>query len=275
MPEPRKNALRAALKTGRVCLGSFQLLNDLASTEILLGAGFEFTLIDAEHRGFDPHRVETLIVAAHGVGPDKAAMVRIKEISRGSVQYALDSGADGVLVPLVNSRNEAERVVEFCRYPPLGTRGLNSAARAARWGQPDAAAYAAHQNENTVVFVQIETAQGLENVEAVAQTPGLDGLFVGPMDLSHGMGLTGQFGHPKVRAAIAHVFQTGLENGKFLGVLAPDREFGEWCVKHGARFVVCLSDARYLKAATEKAVEEFKHLEKSTGGRKKKGQSGY
>ena len=267
MPVVRKNPLRASLSKNKICLGSFQLLSDPASSEITLGCGFEFMLIDAEHRAFDPHRVEALIATIQGVGKDKSAVVRVPEISRGTMQYALDSGADGVLIPLVNTQAEAERAVSYCRYPPKGTRGLNSAARAAGWWQPNAAVYARATNKSVVAMVQIETVSGLENVDQIASVPGVDMLFVGPMDLSHGMGLTGQFGHPEVRAAIAKIFKTGLQHNKWLGVLAPDAEFAQWCVSLGARFIVCRSDARFLREAGERAWVDYQGLDKKKTAR--------
>src|SRR5262245_48949681 len=131
MNRSSRNPLRGALARGKLMLGSFQVLSDPAATEIVLGTGFDFVLIDAEHRPFQPETVEQLVRAAQGQGAQKTAVVRIPMLSRGAIQYALETGADGILAPLVNTREEAEAVVEFSRYPPEGSRGLNMSTRAA------------------------------------------------------------------------------------------------------------------------------------------------
>ena len=141
-------------------------------------------------------------------------------LARGPVQYILDSGADAILIPLVNNRAQAEEAVSLCRFPPQGSRGLNSAMRNGETGQPNAAVYAAEANRELVVAVQIETRAGLDAVDEIAAVPGVDMLYVGPTDLSHTMGLTGQLNHPDVRAAITRIFETGKRHEKWLGVLA-------------------------------------------------------
>ncbi|MCZ7645094.1 MAG: aldolase/citrate lyase family protein [Planctomycetota bacterium] len=260
MPGPRKNPIRAALARKRLSVGIFQLLADRASTEVLLGNGFEWILVDAEHRPLNPETVEDLVRAAQGCGPDKGAFVRVRETGRGAIQYALETGADGVLVPLVGSREQAEEVAALTHYPPQGTRGLNGGTRAAGWGQKDPAAYARAVNRNLVVAVQIETVSGLEAVEGIAAVKGIDMLYIGPFDLSHGMGLTGQLDHPEVRKAFARVFAAGRKHGKWLGVLAPNVPFAQWCLGQGVRFLTYLSDTRLLKNSVQREVEALRGL---------------
>lgn len=249
MHVPRKNPLRAALVQGRLVKGAFQLLSDGAATEIMLRAGLDFILIDAEHRPLNPETVERLVALAQGQGAGKSAMVRVPEISRGSLQYALETGADAVLAPLVGTPEQAAEVVSLCRYPPRGTRGLNAGMRAADWGVQDPGAYAREANAELVVAVQIETAEGLRNVEAIAAVEGLDMLYIGPFDLSHGMGLTGQLDHADVRAAITRICRAAQARGKWLGILAPDLPFARWGVELGVRFLTYRSDLRALKSA--------------------------
>jgi len=251
MRSRRKNPVRTALAKRRLLHGAFQVLRDRAVTEIVLGAGFDFLLVDTEHRPFNPETIEDLVRTAQGQGSDKGVVVRVPRPSRGALQYAMESGADGVLVPLVNSRRQAEEIVSLTRYPPKGTRGLNTSTRASDWGQKDAAAYTRKANRELLVAVQIETESGLEAVDEIAQVEGIDLLFVGPMDLSHSLGRTGQLSHKKVRAAIARIFQSGRQHGKWLGVLAPDVPFAKWCVAQGVQFLVYRSDLRFLKAAAE------------------------
>jgi 2-keto-3-deoxy-L-rhamnonate aldolase RhmA len=257
MPDS-KNSIRAALSQNKLLCGPFQVLTDRAVTEIMLNGGFDFVLVDAEHRPFNPETIEDILRTGKSCG--KSVMVRAPMIARGPAQYILDSGADAILFPLVNSRAQAEEALSLCRYPPQGSRGLNSATRAADWGAPDPAAYAANSNRELVVAVQIETRAGLDAVEEIAAVDGIDMLYVGPFDLSHNLGLTGQLGHADVRAAIARVFKVGAKHGKWLGVLAPDVAFAKWCVEQGVRFLTFRSDVRFLKASVAASLAELKDL---------------
>jgi 2-keto-3-deoxy-L-rhamnonate aldolase RhmA len=258
MADQTKNPIRARLSQNKLCCGPFQLFSDRAVTEIMLGAGFDYVLVDAEHRALNAETVEDIVRTAQGVG--KACMVRVPMIARGPVQYILDSGADGILIPLVNSAAQAREAVSLCRYPPEGTRGLNSATRNANWGAPNPAEYAATANRELVVAVQIETRAGLDAVEEIAAIEGIDMLYVGPFDLSHNLGLSGQLGHADVRAAIAHVFKTGLKHKKWLGVLAPDLTFAKWATEQGVKFLTFRSDIRFLKASVTAGLAEIKEL---------------
>ncbi|MCW8132803.1 MAG: hypothetical protein KIS92_20825 [Planctomycetota bacterium] len=258
--ETTSNPIRAALAQGELLRGPFQLFTDRAVTEILLDAGFDFVIVDAEHRAFNPETVEDLVRTAQGIG--RAAMVRAPMIARGPIQYILDSGADAILVPLVNSAEQAREAVALCRYPPQGTRGLNAGTRNASWGTSDPGGYAAQTNRDLVVALQIETRDGLEAVDEIAAVEGVDMLYVGPFDLSHNLGLTGQLNHLDVRAAIAKVFKAGLARNKWLGVLAPDAAFAQWCVGQGVRFLTFRSDIRFLKASVAAGIAEIEHLKK-------------
>jgi 4-hydroxy-2-oxoheptanedioate aldolase len=258
MPKAAINPIRAALSSGQTLCGPFQVFTDGAITEIAIGAGFDYVLIDAEHRALNPETIEKLIRTAQGAGG--AAMVRPSMLARGPVQYILDSGADAILIPLVNSRAQAEEAVSLCRFPPHGSRGLNSGMRNANWGAADAAAYAAEANRELVVAVQIETVSGLNAVDEIAAVPGVDMLYVGPTDLSHSMGLTGQLTHSDVRAAMTRIFEAGKRHKKWLGVLAVDTTFAKWCMELGVQFLTYKSDVRFMKAGFAAARGEIKNL---------------
>lgn len=251
MSRIENNPLRAALAAGRVTVGAFQVLTDPASTELLLNAGLDWVLIDGEHRPMNPETVEQLVRTAHYCGADKSAMVRVPQLSRSHLQHALESGADAVLVPLVNSAEEAREAGALCRYPPAGSRGLNFVTHASGWGVPDPAAYAKAANASAVVAVQIETRGALDAVEGIAAAEGVDMLYVGPTDLSHGLGITAQFDHPDLRAAMERVFTVAKKAGKWLGVLAPNPAFAKWCVERGVTFLTVKSDARMLTASVQ------------------------
>ncbi len=255
-----KNPLRASLAQNKLTIGSFQAMIDPASSDILLGSGLDWVLVDTEHRPMGPETVERMVRAAHGVGPNKSVMVRVPSVQRGPIQHAREAGADALLVPLVNSKEEAEEVAALSHYPPKGTRGLNYATVASGWGVPDPKAYLDEVNREVVVGVQIETKEGLDNVEAIASVEGVDLLYVGPTDLSNALGLVGQLNHPDLRAAIERIFKVGLEHGKWLGVLAVDPEFAKWCVDRGVRLLTYTSDARFMKGAVQASLKQLEGL---------------
>ena len=253
----RKNPIYAALSKGQIVTGAFQMLTDPAVTEVILKVGYDFILLDTEHRAINPETVEHLIRAAHGAGANKAAIVRVSTLRRDAVQYALDAGAEGVLVPLLGTPQQAEEAASYARFPPAGSRGLNSMVRGAGWRAEDPPAYTAAASQQVLLAVQIETEEGVENASAIAAVPGVDVVFVGPYDLSHGMGRTGQLGHPKVRAAIRKVFAAGRAAGKHLGILAPDLKFARWAIDEGVHFMVYRSDMRFLTAQAQESAKEI------------------
>ncbi len=253
----RKNPIRTALAKDRVAKGAFQLMVAPAVTEMMLDAGFDFTLIDSEHRAMNPETIENLIRAAHARGSKKGAVVRISGIRRDAFQYALDAGADGILVPLVNTVEEAEQSVSYTRFPPQGSRGLNGRSRATDWGNADIPSYCKAVNREISLAIQIETVEALENVAAIAAVPGIDIIFVGPYDLSHSIGLTGQLGHKEVRSAIRSIFKAAKQAGKATGVLAPDTSFANWCIKQGVRFLIYRNDVLFFGAGVKESFGEI------------------
>lgn len=250
----KKNQFKQALQSGVPSFGLWQGIPDTTVAEIGAGAGFDWLLIDAEHGPFD---LKSVMAHLQAVEPyPVSAIVRPVEGSTALIKQLLDIGAQTLLVPMVDSAEQAEKIVKAAKYPPQGVRGLGtSMARAANWNRTPN--YLEQANEEICVVVQVETLAGLENLEAIVQVEGVDAVFIGPSDLSAAMGYVGNPGHPDVVAAIENAFRVIDKAGKHAGVLAVSKPLVDAYVKAGARFIGVGVDAALLANATRQLAAQF------------------
>ncbi len=211
------DCLKSRMRAGSAIAGCWiHLFNDLAS-EIVGQAGYDFAMIDLEH---GPGDIMDTISVMQALGPGCGALVRVPGNDPVWVKRVLDAGAEGVMVPAVNSREEAEEAAAACHYAPRGLRGMAAVlARAADYGAdwPD---YVRRIEEEVLVICQIETGAAVANAAEIAAVADVDLLFIGPFDLSASMGHLGEPDHPEVQAAIAEVEATAKAAGKLLGGIA-------------------------------------------------------
>lgn len=241
------NRFRAAMRERQRLIGCWCSLANPVTAEILGLAGFDWLLLDAEHA---PNDVTTLVpqlcalkdsVSAPVVRPPWNDTVVIKRL--------LDAGFYNVLVPFVESADEARRAVAATRYPPAGVRGVSVAQRHNRYGTvPD---YLALVNDHICVMVQIESAAGLAAADAIAAVDGVDGVFVGPSDLAAALGHLGNAAHPEVQAAIRTILDRARARGKAGGILAPVEADARRYLDWGATFVAVGSDLGIFRAGTQ------------------------
>lgn len=202
-----KNVLREKMLRGERTIGSFFELGSASVVECLGLAGLDYVIIDTEHGAFDPLSALEYIRVARQYG--MTPLARVQEISRPAILKLLDAGAMGLIIPDVNSLEEAERIVAWGKYMPLGRRGVAPSAGTDFWmsdyGSQGLEHYFEVSNRETMLFPQCETVGCLENIERIAALPGVDGIFVGPFDLSASMGIPGQFEKPEFKAALARI----------------------------------------------------------------------
>lgn len=243
--------LRAA---DRTLYGMWSCAGSPLVAEICAGSGLDILLIDGEHSpiGLESVVAQLQAAAAYPVTPVVRAPIGDAVI----LKQLLDLGAQNILVPMVDSVEEAEAMVRAVRYPPLGVRGVGSAlARSSRWSRiPD---YLARAHELVSLTVQIETVEGLAAAAGIAAVDGVDALLVGPADLAASMGLLGQQNHPEVVAAVESVLRAGREAGKPVGVNAFDPAMAEHYTEAGAAWVLVGSDVTLLARASEGLAERF------------------
>lgn len=222
--------------------------------EICAGAGLDWLLIDMEH---SPNGLESVLAQLQAVaGAAVTPVVRVPIGDAVIIKQILDLGAQNLLVPMVSTADDAERLVEAVRYPPRGRRGVGSAlARSARWNRVEG--YLADADRYTSLFVQIETVEGVEAAGEIAGVDGVDGVFVGPSDLAASMGLLGQQTHTDVTAAVQRTFDAVRKAGKPVGVNAFDPAVARSYLDAGASFVLVGADVALLARGSEELAARF------------------
>jgi 4-hydroxy-2-oxoheptanedioate aldolase len=249
------NAFKRALQSGKPQIGLWVGLADSYVAELLATTGFDWLLIDAEHAPNDPRSVlrQLQAVAPYPVH----AAVRPVHGGVELIKQYLDLGAQTLLIPMVETAEQAALMVAATRYPPRGIRGVGSAlARASRWTQIDG--YLQGSDEEMCVLVQVESVAALENLAAIAAVPGVDGVFFGPADLSASMGLLGKPTAPAVHAAIRAGIATVVKAGKAAGCLSSDRQIAREYLEWGASFVAVGVDTTLLVKAASELAAAFK-----------------
>lgn len=248
------NQFKQKLSTGQNQYGLWMGLPDAICAEIGAGAGFDWVLIDAEHAPFELRDIQRHLQA---IAPYQVpALVRPAEGHTSVIKQLLDIGAQTLLIPMVNTAEQARQLVQDCRYPPQGIRGLGtSMARAAHWnGIPN---YLNHANEQVCLLVQAETREAMQNLEEIVAIEGVDGVFIGPSDLSASMGYVGQPEHPEVVAAIEKGIKTITAAGKAAGVLAVNEALARDYAKKGASFIGVGVDISLMAASVRQLASRY------------------
>lgn len=249
------NSFKQALKDGRSQIGLWHGMLAPYVSELLAGTGFDWLCIDAEHSPNDPRNV---LAQLQAIDPYPVqAVVRTLSDDTALLKQYLDIGALTLLVPMVETAQQAARIVSSTRYPPQGIRGVGSAlARASRWNQ--VADYLLHCETQLCVLVQVESVVGLNNLDAIARTDGVDGVFFGPADLSASMGLLGRSADAPVQQAITDGIATVRSAGKAAGVLSADIALARRYLEAGAQFVAVGLDTTLLVRAASELASAFK-----------------
>jgi 4-hydroxy-2-oxoheptanedioate aldolase len=253
MVEYPKNAFKQALKEGRQQIGFWSTLPDPYVSELLSMAGFDWLLLDVEHSPTDVRLMMLQLQAARGTST--TLIVRPPVNDRVLIKQYLDIGAQTLLLPMVQSADEAEAAVLAMRYPPAGVRGVATMTRASRFGR--AKDYLRRAEEELCLLVQVETAEALEQIEAIAAVNGVDGVFIGPSDLAASLGHVGNPMHPEVIATIERAIGRIRAAGKPAGILTPNNEFASRCIELGTLFTAVGNDMGVLLAGAEALAERF------------------
>lgn len=245
------NPVRQKLKDGKKTAGAFLQIPHGTPAEIFAQAGFDWLIIDMEHAPNDYGTLLSQLQAISGTGT--VPFVRPHWNDAVAIKKILDCGAQGVLVPYVNTGEEAALAVAACRYPPLGVRGVSGSNRAARYGM-NVRNYLDSANREILVIIAIETREAIDNLDDILAVEGLDGVFIGPMDLSASLGHMGNPSHPEVLAAFAEIEAKVLASDKFLGTLTTTWERTVECFDKGYQWLIVMQDGSALvKAANEMA----------------------
>ncbi|WP_304622152.1 MULTISPECIES: 4-hydroxy-2-oxoheptanedioate aldolase [unclassified Pantoea] len=257
------NHFKQRLRSGEPQIGLWLGLANAYCAELAANAGFDWLLIDGEHA---PNDLRGMLAQLQAVAPyPSQAVIRPVIGDTALIKQVLDIGAQTLLVPMVESAEQARQLVKAIHYPPTGVRGVGSAlARASRWNS--IASYLDHADEQMCLLVQIENKEGLANLDAIVAVEGVDGVFIGPADLSAAMGHRGNPGHPEVQAAIEAAIVRISQAGKAAGILSADEKLARRYIELGAAFVAVGVDTTVLMRGLQSLAGKFKGTAVATTG---------
>ncbi|MGE7473467.1 HpcH/HpaI aldolase family protein [Bosea sp. NPDC003192] len=249
-----RNAFKAALARGELQIGLWSSLCSPIVAEIIGQSGFDWILVDTEHSPNEPPAVLAQLQALQA--GTATPIVRPAWNDPVLLKRLLDIGTQAVLVPFVQNAQEAAKAVAACRYPPAGIRGITGSGRGSRYGRvPD---YLKRADAEICVLVQVETGEALAQIEAIASVDGVDGVFIGPADLSASLGHIGNPGHPEVQAAIKGAVERLAAVGKPAGILTPSEVDARRYIEWGYRFVAVGSDLGLLTKHADALAKTFR-----------------
>ena len=249
-----ENHFKHAIRAGKQQIGLWVSLASSYGAEIVAGSGFDWLLIDGEHSPNDPITVMPQLQAAAPY--PVTCIVRPAWNDKVLIKRYLDIGTQSLLIPYVQTEEEAAAAVAAIRFPTRGVRGVAGLTRASRFGR--VTDYARRADEELCLLVQIETREGLDNLEKIARMDGIDGVFIGPADLAAGLGHLGDIGHAEVQSAIKEAIERIKACGKPAGILSPDETQARRYIEWGTVFTAVGLDVAILARESEKLAAKFK-----------------
>lgn len=252
-----KNPVKQKLRNGQKTIGGFLQTISPVAAEIMSRCGFDWLIVDLEHAPGGFENLQSQLQAMNGSGTVPFARAPWNDAV--TIKRILDTGVMGILVPYVNTRGEAEAAVAACKYPPQGVRGVAGSPRAAGY-TGNVMPYLRSANDEIVVMIAVETTLAVDNLDEILAVKGLDGVFIGPVDLASSMGFLGDPSGPEVQAMIRRIEDKVIGSGKFLGTLAADWGKARACFDRGYQWMVVMQDGAALRVAGERAAGVFREF---------------
>lgn len=244
--------LKQRLKKGEILIGTFLSLGNAVTAEIVANAGFDWVIIDLEHglgsEGDVLHQLQCI------KGTNVSAIIRVEGYQRQRIHRVLDLGADGIMCPRIENASQAELAAKAMQYPPTGIRGVAKMIRATRYGE-DFDQYRQDTAEELLGIIQIETTEALNHLDPIANTSGVDVLFIGPSDLSMSLGIFGQTDHPLFVTTVDLIIKAATKAGKHVGILLSDPAELKKYHDLGIQLFACGTDASFLSKGAKQTVE--------------------
>lgn len=258
---PQINLAKQKLRDGGLLLAIG--INQMRTPNVAMIAaacGFDALYVDLEHNPTSLESAAAICVAA--IGCDITPIVRVSSHDPHDATRILDCGAQGVMVPHVDTAADAERIVQSCLYPPRGHRSAAGSGPALRYASMSQGAINAHLNEQTLLIAMLETPEAIANADAIAAVEGIDMLHIGSTDLSTEMGIPGEYRHERMRAAYEATAKAAKAHGKWMGVggVREDLEFQSWLLKLGVRYLTGGSDTGYVLSAGRADVAQLRKV---------------
>lgn len=258
------NTLKRKLKNGEIVYGPWCVIPSPSVINIIGAAGLDFVIIDMEHGPTDFKTAEEMTRTAES--EDCCPLIRVGQRNETEILKALDIGAHGLLVPHVETAENAREAVVFSKYYPDGERGFSPYTRAGGYGYLGLEGHAAKENDESLIGVILEGKEGIHNIDAILETDNLDLIYIGAYDLSQAMGMPGQVQHPAIRKemerCIRKIRDKGIAAG---GYVAKNGDDVKWMKDIGMQFITCLPDAAVIFHAFYDFMQEFKQAVKESG----------
>ena len=252
-----QNSLKAMAQTKRAKLGTFLVeFNTPGIGQIMKAAGSDYVLLDMEHSGFSFDTLKSML--RYMQAAELPTIVRVPSRNYHHIARALDMGAEGLMLPMVSSAEEAKRIVAHAKYPSQGHRGVALQVAHDRYMPGPVLKKLRDANRRSTIFAQIESPDGVANAEEIAAVKGIDCLWIGHFDLSASMGIPGQFDHPDFLAAVAQVARACRKHKKSLGRLVPDVATGVALYREGFDFICYSGDVWIFQAALKDGIDRLR-----------------
>lgn len=236
--------------------GPFWKVNFPGLVEAAGLAGWDFALFDMEHATHAPETVENLVRAAENV--NMGTVIRVSGNEENKIVKAADTGADCILVPHTSTKEEAYSAVKAAKFHPIGERGMDVFARSAKYGHIPKEKYLKESNKNTMIAIQVEGMEGVNNLSEIIKVEGLDMIFIGPYDLSESMGIPGQTTNPKLINRIEELVNKIKASGKAIGIYVDNIEEAHQWARIGVQFIAFSADIPIFYRASQKLVNKIK-----------------
>ncbi|MEH7248161.1 aldolase/citrate lyase family protein [Neobacillus niacini] len=250
------NSFKEKIKNNQFVLGT--MLSEISSPNIarmLKVGGFEYLIIDCEHGYFDYSQTAAIIGVANGI--HLPVIIRIPEIRRELITKYMDMGASGLLVPMTGTKEDIEIVVKYAKYMPIGQRGVSTQRAHSEYNPPALADYFVEANNKTIIFAQIETCEGVSNIQDILSVEGVDAAIIGPNDMACDCGTPGDFNSPKMQENIDTVIAAAKAAGKPSGIISGNIPFLKECQEKGMTVFSCNSEVGMIISGAKSIVNAF------------------
>ena len=252
----KNNSIKKRLKAGEVCFGTMlRILKSPQAVALYASAGWDYIILDTEHNDYDYETLGNFSFVAKY--EDMALFVRVPDKLYHQMAQMLDIGAEGLILPQVKTLEETQRIIQATKYAPMGKRGVSVSSIVTRYREYSQVEYTKWANEEVMIIVQIESEEGVSNVEKIVSVPGVDAVMIGPADLTQDMGIPGQINHPRTQAAFREVIMQCNKYGVAPGIHLSDiGDVKKW-KGEGMRFITYSYDSKFLKDVSQDALQQL------------------
>lgn len=257
----KSSKIKKILNEGGICFGTMlRVLKSPQAIALCASEDWDYVICDTEHNDYNHETLGNFAMAAKY--EDIAMFVRVPDKLYHQMSQMLDIGAEGLVLPQVKTQEETKHIINSVKYAPMGQRGVSISATATLYRDYDIVEYTNWANDENMTIVQIESEEGVENIEEIVSVKGVDAIMIGPADLSHDMGISGQIHHPRVEKAFRRIIEVCNKHGVAPGIHLSNMEDVRKWVNEGMRFVTYSYDIKFFKDASHDALEELHNIAK-------------